>query len=305
MWLGRFQKSLSKPLNINWPDAPLRILGIYASYDSDTCIIKNFKEKLANIKAIINTWKGRNLTMIGRIQIIKTFLISQLLYVSSALDIPEHIIRELDHIITDFVWKGIRAKVGKLVLKKGIEEGGLKMPDLHTMIETLRLKWINRLFSNTSLIWPQFLSKYLLRSGINLNALLRADYNMKYLNIIPNTHPTFYYKVLEIWSRVGESSEKKSTFLWYDKALLINGKSFFYQDFYEAGITHIQDLFKTDGTVIPFSHWINKGVSKSNMIKWVGLIQMTTKLMKTKEQYNHTGERNDTHYIIIENEKSR
>ena len=60
MWLGRFQNSLSKPLNINWPDAPLRILGIYASYDSDTCIIKNFKEKLANIKAIINIWKGRN-----------------------------------------------------------------------------------------------------------------------------------------------------------------------------------------------------------------------------------------------------
>lgn len=43
-------------------------------------------------------WKQRDLTMIGRIQIVKTFIISQFTYVCSAVHIPENYVVELNNL---------------------------------------------------------------------------------------------------------------------------------------------------------------------------------------------------------------
>ena len=63
----------------------VKILGIYIGHDKKEMEENNFKEKIDNIKVKLNIWKQRNLTLFGRILIIKTFALSQLLYVASLL----------------------------------------------------------------------------------------------------------------------------------------------------------------------------------------------------------------------------
>ena len=126
------------------------------------------------------------------------------------------------------------------VLKRDIGEGGLKIPDFETMLQTSRLKWVNGLFETSDTGWPFFLSKYLQKSKIHLNALLHSNFDIKSLPIKPGTLPPFYSKMLTIWSEVGENTHGKHTFLWYNKNILINKKSIYYKDFFEAGAWYIQ-----------------------------------------------------------------
>ena len=77
MWLGINRNNKKRPLGIKWTDGSMKILGTYIAYDSEASYNKNTKERLKDIRTIINLWKMRNLTLIGKIQIVKSFLISK------------------------------------------------------------------------------------------------------------------------------------------------------------------------------------------------------------------------------------
>ena len=56
----------------------------------------NFEERLDNIQKVINIWNIRGLSLFGRGTIVKTFLISKLLYVSSIIQTPMEIIKRME-----------------------------------------------------------------------------------------------------------------------------------------------------------------------------------------------------------------
>ena len=91
MWLGSLKCHLGKraPFNIAWPEQYVFALGVAFAYDSTTSFKINFEEKLLTLKSILNLWKTRNLTLVGRICIVKTLAISKLVYNTSVLKVPE------------------------------------------------------------------------------------------------------------------------------------------------------------------------------------------------------------------------
>ena len=70
-------------------------------------------------------WRWRDLTLISRIQIVKTFIIPIFLYHES-----KKFINEANKIIFDFIWKG-KDKVKRLALVSEVEDGGLKAYSLN------------------------------------------------------------------------------------------------------------------------------------------------------------------------------
>ena len=50
-------------------------------------------------------WKQRDLSLIGRVQIIKTFITALFQYSIFAVDIPETYIKEVESVVYAFVWK--------------------------------------------------------------------------------------------------------------------------------------------------------------------------------------------------------
>ena len=91
---------------------------------------------------IIYQWKERDLTLIGRIQIIKTFIISQFQHIISVIDIPEFLIKQIETIIYNFVCNGKRDKIKRSTFRKRKELGGLKAPDFRCIIQAAKLKWL-------------------------------------------------------------------------------------------------------------------------------------------------------------------
>ena len=72
LWLGKdkvceFGCSVQ---NITWPMKPIRCLGIYIGGDLEECNDLNWWTKLKNLEKILNSWKRRRLTLLGKITII-------------------------------------------------------------------------------------------------------------------------------------------------------------------------------------------------------------------------------------------
>ena len=66
MWIGSCKDSRATPLGIAWANSGMKILGVYVTYQSEISYQKNFADKLTKARAILNMWKERGLTLLGR-----------------------------------------------------------------------------------------------------------------------------------------------------------------------------------------------------------------------------------------------
>ena len=102
MWLGNKRMSNDNPLPIIWTNK-VKVLGIVFSYDEKLATSLNFDDKIISLKQTLAPWKSRDLTVIGKIVIVKTFGLSKFLYVSSMISTPLTIQRQINSIIHQFI----------------------------------------------------------------------------------------------------------------------------------------------------------------------------------------------------------
>ena len=74
----------------------VKTLGVYFTYDRSLRHKLNFKEIIEAIKTKLQLWKWRNLTIIGRIQIVKTFVIPGplIMYRAGSICIDQDVVTE-------------------------------------------------------------------------------------------------------------------------------------------------------------------------------------------------------------------
>ena len=118
------------------------MLGVY--FTCDKCasqVEENWTGRVENIKKIINVWEKRNLSIVGKVCIIKTFLISQLVYIMQALVVPDSVLTQVNRLLFRFLWRKKDCnrkafeKVKRDVVCSDLENGGLGM----------MLQWAGRL----------------------------------------------------------------------------------------------------------------------------------------------------------------
>ena len=87
----------------------------------------------------------------------KSFLIPKFVNVCSLLPTPKEIVNKLNQLLFKFLWNGTD-KVTCVSVINNYEKGGLKMIDLESMVKSLRLAWLKRLFndSNATMIWKTY-----------------------------------------------------------------------------------------------------------------------------------------------------
>ena len=142
MWLGSWKNNTETNFGFRWPRDPIKILGVFFSYDSNKSNELNFAEKIRTLEKTLNIWKRRNLTLYGKINIVKTLGLSKLIYNTSVLVIPEKGIKEIETLTFDFIWYGKPAKIKKSTIIGEKTHDGLKMTDFHTMNKSLKFAWI-------------------------------------------------------------------------------------------------------------------------------------------------------------------
>ena len=232
-------------MNINVKRA-VKILGVYFTYDSRLRHKLNFKEIIDAVKTKLQLWKWRNLTIIGRIQIVKTFVIPLIMYRAGSICIDKEVVTEANRIIFDFIWKG-KDKVKRASLVGDIKDGGLKAPHLESIIKTHRIMLCQRLADGEPCNWKTILFHYLKQVGGKF--ILCCNFDIKKL---PINLPMYYRECFECFSHCSAATDNNvlelsheqisNTVLWNNKFICINNKSVFNQRLVSKGIIKIGDL---------------------------------------------------------------
>ena len=84
----------------------IKILVIYFGYDERQRNNLNFSQTSKSIKESINIWKWRGLSLLGRIQIVKTFTIPKLMFTASVIPVSKELIQEANSVLYNFIWNG-------------------------------------------------------------------------------------------------------------------------------------------------------------------------------------------------------
>jgi exonuclease III len=136
---------------------PMTITGItHEAPNGDRAGRKKHLEKIeGKLESITNMWKGRGLTLMGRIQAAKAQLHSQVRYLAEASCVEEKHLKKFDKLIYKFVWKG-PDKLTRNTLEKRKSIGGQGFIPLTTQARMLATSWLGKLTS-TRHPWTDFL----------------------------------------------------------------------------------------------------------------------------------------------------
>ena len=168
------------------------------------------------------SWKHRKLTLNGRVLILKSLAISQIIHLASLLPFPNDLIQEIEQMIYEFLWNGKTHKVKKDVIIHDFKEGRHKMIDICSLIMAQKLKWVVLYLNNHECLW-----RHSIEANIkvkNLNVFLRRNYD-----ICENlTNSRFYMEVLKSLNNLYNIDQNntrdnlENQFIFYNKMLKIN-----------------------------------------------------------------------------------
>ena len=284
IWIGRKKyckdKLLSK-YNLLWGEEEFDLLGLTFNVDVHLTTQKNYQKAIVKIKANIHSWNKRYLTPLGKITVIKTFLLSQLNHLFIALpNPPPETLKEINTILYKFLWDNKPDKIKRINSTLPYSKGGINMINIENFIAALKITWIRRLFSST--MTPTKTLFESLISPINKIHTLGSQYIQSKLNNIKNK---FWYDTLSSWVKLCSQLKPRnyqelcSNPIWYNP--LVSDDPLFLPYLYKKGINIIGDMLNNEGGIISKHDLSNKtGIPSINDLHYLRLKMSIKQLLQ-------------------------
>ena len=242
---------------IKWPETPIRYLGIYLSNDMLQCQTLNWTSKLEKMQKLLDSWRTRKLTLLGKILIIKTLALPKIVYTATMLPVPQFVTKSLNKMLYSFIW-GKRDKIKRLVMINKYENGGLNMIDIESHLSAIKAAWIPRIYcnyDNRDEIWKTLPKLYIDKATLghidNMN-FTKIDH-ITFLSNIPD----FYKEVIlgfcksKLKNEILTKNDLFNSFIWGNTNFMVNKKCLMSKDFMDAGILYIRDILQENGRLLP------------------------------------------------------
>ena len=245
------------------------------------CEKLNWESKMEKTDKLIHLWKKRNLSIIGKILIIKTLILPIFTFLASACVVPEQYVKEIESKCFKFIWDEKPDKVKRAVLCAPYTNGGLQMVNFFSYFKALKASWVNRLVHPSPANWKLIPQKYFGVLGKNwLIFKLNLD-NKKILDYIRNI-PCFYKEVLKSWIFAGGGQTKtpktfsdiRKQIIWGNKYITHKNDYVIFQNWIKSDIIFINDIIGNDGN-ISYEYIFTKLINKSNWIAEYSILRQS------------------------------
>ena len=253
---------------------PFKALGIYFSKDPDQAFELNFTRKLSSCKISLNVWAQRSLSIKGKILILKSIIIPNLLYVSSNLYTPDSFISESSDLLYNFIWSNKPPKIKKHTIISDIEEGGLRMPHFPTIVQTSKIMWVKKLLSAEYGQWKELAFK--LANVTTFDLCCKNDAKYMYTPFL------FYKQMLNSWynfhsAEPQNKEEIMREIVWNNKFICVNKMPVLYKRWKQKGILYIGHLFSPKGKMYTCNEIKDKYHIKFNDMEYLSLARAIPK----------------------------
>ena len=191
MLLGAWKNRQDLPHNINWTNKPIKLLGIYISNNTNEAVMENFNSKVEALLRQLHWWKARDLSLRGKVLIIKALALSKFQYLASLVTIPDHVIKQVNSIIYDFIWNGKTDKVKRNLFEQEFKNGGYKMINFTDIITASSVMSVQKYLDYTEREWKHTLEWF--SNKKNLKLFLTSNFDVEEL---PTRLPSYYINAI-------------------------------------------------------------------------------------------------------------
>ncbi len=251
-----------------------KALGIYFSLNKNRVIETNFKQKLEKCKTMMNVWAQYNLTLKGKICILKSKIVPTLLFVCSNLCVPSEFVKEINDLFFSFLWNGKPAKVKWNTIISDIEHGGMSMPHFPTIVKAAKAMWIKRMLSGDDANWKKL--------ALYLACINSFELSCKNDAVYVNSMTSFYEQILSAWFEYQSikpqtAKEIRDEILWNNRFILIDNKPVWYKKWHKKGIICLRDLLNEEGRLLTREHLNQKFNVNANYLEYLSLVKAIPK----------------------------
>ncbi len=108
-----------------------KCLGVIITKKPEMLFKLNWKKKIDQLKDDIIFWKTLPMSVVGRINAIQMVVLPRFLYVFQSIPffIPLNYFKQLESIISSFIWDNKTARINKKHLNKSKDQGGFGLPN--------------------------------------------------------------------------------------------------------------------------------------------------------------------------------
>jgi len=118
----------------------VKICGNYLCLDDKKSYELNVTKRIENLAKILNSWKSRNLTIVGKMLVVKTFALSQLVFSSQFVNISAKDIKKIEKLCYGFLWGEGPERVKRAYLKNSRINGGINGVDVEAFFLSIQIR---------------------------------------------------------------------------------------------------------------------------------------------------------------------
>ena len=259
--------------NIKWQcNGCFTLLGITYDLDEDEFLKNNYEQKVHVFENILNTWNARNLTIYGKICIIKSIALSKLVHLFTAVpNPPDTFFTRMQNICFNFIWSGKSERIKRTTLYNTFEKGGFKVPNIKHFCMAQKIGWVKRLLNDQcNAKWKTLFQSTVRKYGGNMIWLSNEPQPIFLKQLNP-----FWQHVFQAWSYTNMQEEDiafQKECIFYNKDIKINNKTIFFQEWYIKGITHINDLIDEQGNLYSWELFSEKFNIQNQSFRYLSLL---------------------------------
>ena len=278
VWIGSRKNCgvrFCRDRNFCWDPGIFKILGVKFSTDTNVISDLNYEGKILKIRRILNIWKKRQLTPLGKITVIKTLVIPTVAYLFINVPDPSDIfLRELEGELFGFLWDNKPSKIKKAVVFRTYEDGGLKMCNIYSFLAAMKLGWLKRLEGGGRLkdfthdIYP-ILDKVISFGGEYANLVMQRTQNAFWKDVMK------HYKKIYVKTTVTSIDEFMSECIHYNINITRDKKVIYVKEWCDEGVIKIGQLVNADGNFMTFDEFRLEypNVERTNFLIFEGIIK--------------------------------
>uniref|UniRef100_A0A671TR16 Reverse transcriptase domain-containing protein n=1 Tax=Sparus aurata TaxID=8175 RepID=A0A671TR16_SPAAU len=225
----------------------LRVLGVNLGIKDKEGRDMQLEGIVNSIKKTLSFWKHRGLGLKGKVVVVNALVMSKFAYVMNVMDVPERVLKDVDKLVSEFLWEGKGVRIAREVMENEYEDGGLKLINLEKKKKALRVKMMTRYLRNRGdHTWKVFLKEAIDKCG----GCGESGVFMKLKKGMLEGVSDFYKEMLGSWGEFVEcvQYECKSANQVWEQPVFLNpkirweGETVYNRLMWRAGFRKVRDL---------------------------------------------------------------